>query len=162
MQRPAPRIHFSIILICSLACCGCDAPWWGSRQRQPRQQQRDRGFPTGSGNAPSSVFGTGEDKVGEVQVVELVFDVVRAEMRLGGIRHSRKVWNHVDELRVAPELAARLARNGLRVGAASADAWPAVRARPESAEARGSRQQLAAQCGLARVVGLVCVGGGAE
>ncbi len=149
---------FLLIFTCGLAFCGCDAPWWGLGQRQPRQQPRDRGIPTGSGNAPSSVFRTGEGEFGEDQVVDLVFDVVRAEMRMDAIRHSRKVWNHVDELRVAPELVARLARNGLRVGAASADAWPAIRAILDAAEAHVSREQLVAQRGLPLVLSLGVVG----
>lgn len=81
-------------------------------------------------------------------MIDLAFDVVRVDLPIAGVRHSRKIWNHVDELRVDSELIARLARNGLRIGAASPDAWPAIRAILEAAEAEVRRDQLVAQRGL--------------
>lgn len=61
---------------------------------------------------------------------------------MSSARHSRKIWNHVDELRVDPQLVARLRRNGLRVGAASADAWSAIRAIVDAGGAVVRRDQL--------------------
>lgn len=56
------------------------------------------------------------------------FDIVRVDLPVDTIRHARKVWNHVDELRLDAASIGLLVRNGLRVGAASQDAWAAWRA----------------------------------
>jgi hypothetical protein len=64
-----------------------------------------------------------------------------------GIRDARKVWNHVDELRVEPDLVARLARNGLRVGVASEGSWPAIHAVFDAGGAEVRRDQLLASPG---------------
>ncbi len=82
---------------------------------------------------------------GGVQVVYLAFDLVSAEFAADGVRHSLKVWNHVDERRIEPDVSARLARNGLRVGVASADAWPILQAIFDAAEADVQRRQVVAQ-----------------
>jgi hypothetical protein len=78
-----------------------------------------------------------------LRVVHLAFDVLRVEMPLDGDMNSRKIWNHVDELRVGNS--APLARNGLRVGAGSSGAWPAIAAILDACRARTSRDQLFAQ-----------------
>lgn len=81
---------------------------------------------------------------GGVQVVYLAFDLVSAELVVDNVRHLRKVWNHVDERRIEPDVSARLARNGLRIGVASADAWPIFRAIFDAGEADVQRRQLVA------------------
>ena len=63
-----------------------------------------------------------------LRVVQLRFDVLRVDLPAEPVRYSPKVWNHVDELRMDVDLAAHLARNGIRVGVASREAWPALRA----------------------------------
>lgn len=83
-----------------------------------------------------------------IQFVQLILEVVRAEFPVNQSRHSRKVWNHVDELRIEPELNALLSRNGLRVGVASTDAWPAISAVFDAAGAAVHSDQLAAQPGI--------------
>jgi hypothetical protein len=80
-----------------------------------------------------------------VHVVQLAFDVLRVEMPIDGVRNSRKVWNHVDELRLEADLVARLARNGLRVGAASSGSWSAIRAILEAGGARTQKDQMLPQ-----------------
>lgn len=87
---------------------------------------------------------------GGVQVVRLRFDVLQVELPIDDIRHARKIWNHVDEFRVDPELTVLLARNGLRIGAASLDAWPAIQAifQVANAEVRDSEQIIAANVPL--------------
>ena len=87
---------------------------------------------------------------GGVQVVRLRFDLLHVELPIDDIRHARKIWNHVDEFRVDPELTVLLARNGLRIGAASLDAWPAIRAIFQAANARvrDSEQIIAANLPL--------------
>ncbi len=86
--------------------------------------------------------------VANTQVVHLAFDVVRIDMPVTGIRHSRKVWNHVDELRLGTDCVARLRRNGLRLGAAQPDAWPALQSILDAAEAITRQDQLVTQPGL--------------
>jgi hypothetical protein len=94
---------------------------------------------------------------GNVQLVELVFDVVRMDFPPDEVRHARKIWNHVDELRVGAELIPQLARNGVRIGAARDDAWPAIRAVVEVAGAQARRDQLVAQRGLPLMLQLAAV-----
>ena len=102
---------------------------------------------TGADTA-SSILRKGPATSGRVRVIELVFDVAQIDLPIDGVRHSRKIWNHVDELRVDSELAMRLGRNGLRVGAGSPDAWPAIRAILEATDAQVRRDKLVAQRGL--------------
>jgi len=83
-----------------------------------------------------------------MRVVELAFDVIHAEFPVDSIRHSQKVWNHVDELRVDAGVAARLARNGLRIGAASTTNWPAIEAVFKACNVQQHQVQLFAQHGL--------------
>ena len=80
-------------------------------------------------------------------VVELHFDVMRVDLPCDSIRHSAKLWNHVDELRVEPGHSVLLGRNGIRMGVAPADAWPAIQAVLEAHGARVTRRQHAVQSG---------------
>ncbi|MEK7756868.1 MAG: hypothetical protein AAB385_06615, partial [Planctomycetota bacterium] len=82
-----------------------------------------------------------------VQVVQLAFDVLRVELPINGMRNSRKIWNHVDELRLESDLVARLARNGLRIGAGTSGSWPAIRAVLEAGGARTQKDQMLPQLG---------------
>lgn len=109
-------------------------------------------------NARSSPPGRNPTDPAGGRVIDLVFDVVRIDLPIDGVRHARKIWNHVDELRVDPEVAARLARNGLRVGAASPDAWPAIRAIIDAAGAEVRRNRLVAQPGMPLTIKLASIG----
>ncbi len=82
------------------------------------------------------------------QVVQISFKVLRIDLPADRIRHSRKIWNHVDESRVEPELTTRLVRNGLRVGAAAPGAWPAIATVLEACGARTHEDRLVAQSNL--------------
>jgi hypothetical protein len=95
----------------------------------------------------------------DVRVVDVAFDVVQVEMAIETGRHSRKIWNHVDELRGGSEVAATLARNGFRIGVASTGAWPAIRAVLDAADAEVRREQLAAQPGLPLLIHLGAIDG---
>jgi len=97
-------------------------------------------FATPSGDAR-------KDSSGRVQVVQLAFEVLRVELPIDGARNSPKVWNHVDELRLDADLVPQLARNGLRVGAASSGSWPAIRAVLEAGGARTQKDQMLPQPG---------------
>jgi hypothetical protein len=83
------------------------------------------------------------DPGASLRIVDLSFDVFRADLPVTAGRASRKIWNHVDELRSDAAVVARLARNGFRVGAAPRGSWPAIQAVLESTDARTYRNMLA-------------------
>lgn len=89
-----------------------------------------------------------------MRVVHLAFDVLRAEMPVEAEMNSLKVWNHVDPLRVGPEAASLLGRNGLRVGAGTKANWPAVQAILDAGRAKTTRDQLVAQSGAPLLIEL--------
>jgi len=79
----------------------------------------------------------------------LAFQVYRLDLPIiGESRQSLKLWNHVDELRADPERAALRFRSGLRIGAFSQSAWPAIRAILDAANARVHQEQVSAPSGL--------------
>lgn len=83
-----------------------------------------------------------------VRTVRLAFEVLRIHLPVDTVRHSRKIWNHVDELRLDTELVPRLARNGIRAGAVSPSAWPAIQTILDACEAEVRRDRWEAQGGL--------------
>jgi hypothetical protein len=83
-----------------------------------------------------------------VHVVHLAFDVLRVDMPVDSVRHSRKIWNHVDGMRIDSQAAGLMARNGLRAGAASPESWPAIQTILESAGGELSNEQLITQRNL--------------
>ncbi len=85
---------------------------------------------------------------GAIQVVDLAFDVMRVGLPVGGVRDSRKIWNHLDELRVDPDRTALLARNGFRVGVASSGVWPAIQTILDAAGASIASENLFPQRGV--------------
>lgn len=91
---------------------------------------------------------------GQVRVVSIAFDVVRIDMPMGSIQHSKKVWNHVDELRVEAGLTVRLVRNGLRIGVASSATWPTIRAVLDAAGAELGQTRAIAQANLPLTIDL--------
>lgn len=107
----------------------------------------------------ASVFVTGSGDTEQidrpvVRSIELVFDVVRADLPVQSVRHSEKLWNHVDELRPSGVAMGDLARNGLRVGVASSSSWPAFRAILASATDEIRRNEFVAQRGAPFVLSL--------
>lgn len=84
----------------------------------------------------------------QVSVVALAFDLVRVDMPMGSIQHSKKVWNHIDGLRVEAGWTARLVRNGLRIGVASSSMWPTIRAVLDAAGAELGHTRTVAQANL--------------
>lgn len=91
-------------------------------------------------------------------VVHLNFDVLRADLPIDSVRHSRKIWNHVDELRVEPSLVARLVRNGFRTGVARSGSWNAIRTILVACNARTQENQLVVQAGLPLTIVIAEVG----
>lgn len=62
---------------------------------------------------------------------------------------ARKIWNHVDEMRLKPPQVQLLARNGLRVGTATPASWPAIQTILDAGEAKITSNQLFPQRGSA-------------
>lgn len=155
MKRVLHRLAPSILLLAGcLIGVGCRSgtAWsdlwpWGSSPRESKTSPSST-WPLASvsSNAPAGASA--------LRVVDLSFDVIRAELPLTEHRDSLKIWNHVDELRVEGGRGGRLVRNGLRVGAASSNAWPAIQTVLEAAGARFRREELFPQRGLALVIAL--------
>lgn len=107
---------------------------------------------------PATTSTTKESSAGKaasgIQVVQINFDILRVDFPLESTRHSLKVWNHVDRGCLEPRTVSRLARNGLRVGVANPDAWPAVQAILSASRARVNRQEWEGQTGLPVVAAL--------
>ena len=93
----------------------------------------------------TNAAGQSKQPSGGVRIVDLAFEVRRAEIVQGDLQHSRKIWNHVDELRLGVDSTAGLARNGFRIGAASPGTWPAITAVLTAAGARVETRQLVTQ-----------------
>ncbi|MHC5111767.1 MAG: hypothetical protein ACYTHJ_18020 [Planctomycetota bacterium] len=144
--RPAGRL---ICLISALASCtGCtsDGGWIPiSRGASAAHDEPDDTAPEGGSQALQPVANTPNSDPGTWQ---LSYDVLRVELPTHAIRHSQKIWNHVDSLRINSDVAARLARNGLRVGVATSESWPAIETIIQAAEGTIAQTSLASQFGL--------------
>ena len=123
-------------------------PWGGSAGTPHEQTTRPGGANSDANDATGwSLFGRSRGSLRDsgLRVVQLGFEVVRIDLPVQSVRHSRKIWNHVDELRIEPELVARLARNGMRLGAVSREGWPAIDAILDAAGAQSSTQRMPPQ-----------------
>ncbi len=87
-----------------------------------------------------------------VHIVDLSFDVFRADLPLRDDRDSRMIWNHVDEMRADTAILARLRRNGFRIGAAPPGGWTAIQAVLEAVGARTYRSVLAPPRGVPLII----------
>ena len=141
------------LLLIGVVSWGCHslAFWSGGRgsSRTPHEEvitpdERTPGPPSGPAVAPSSAPSSAKP----IRIVDLAFEILRIELPLRGVQHSRKIWNHVDELRVDPELVARLARNGVRLGAVPQEAWPAIHTILDAGDAEVHKDQLLSPSGL--------------
>lgn len=135
-----------LLVLALIAGCESDGDDAGEMRRAAREETASV-FRTGSGD-------TEQIDRPVVRSIELVFDVVRADLPVQTIRHSEKLWNHVDELRPQGVSLGDLARNGLRVGVASASSWPAFRAILASATDDIRRNEFVAQRGAPFVLSL--------
>ena len=120
--------------------CGCLAPPNSPHDSASLTAQRAELSPLRGRSSPADA--------GSIHVVDLAFDVIRIDMPADGIRHSLKIWNHVDEMRIGAETVAQLARNGVRMGIATDEGWTAMRVIFDACEARWEQQQMIGQRGL--------------
>lgn len=140
--------HFEVIaglcLACGLGSLGCRS-WTGALWGSPASQES--ADPAVTAGAAATLF-PGDSRRDPARVVDLAFDVTQIDLPLDGVQESRKIWNHVDETRVEARLAAHLARNGLRVGAAGPSTWEPIRAILDAVGAQARRDQLVPSRGL--------------
>lgn len=94
------------------------------------------------------------DSFSNVAIVGLTFDVINVELPVHGAESSARIWKHIDESNADPSLPALLARNGVRIGVADENDWPALRAMFEQAGARTSRDQMTVQPGYPALINL--------
>jgi hypothetical protein len=118
----------------------------GCSQSRGRQRQ-EPGRLTSSSEARKLFGGRRTADVDTIVVVQMQFDVLRIEFPAEAIHHSEKTWNHVEELAGDPGRIALLRRNGFRMGTATADAWPGLRAIFEACEAKVTRGTQLVQSG---------------
>ncbi len=153
MKGHAVPYRSVLVLIGGFMAWGCTS--WSLRPARDRSPRSPHEVAARRADSPrSATVNRAAGPGGPSDVVNLAFDLLRTELPVESIRHSKKVWNHVDELRIDSALSGRLARNGLRIGAASVDAWPAIRTILDSCGARAHREQLLPQTGLPVVVEL--------
>lgn len=120
---------------------GCSGPLAGSSERDVQAPGNRLHWFEPPGSSPSR-------RSDQIVVVQMQFDVLRIELPADRIHHSEKTWNHVDELRSDPAQMALLRRNGLRMGAASPEAWAALRAIFEACQAQVFRATHTVRQGL--------------
>jgi len=139
----------AVIVLLAWARCG---PEWRWSSRFPwltkSGSASDEAMPGDPGDPFPSIQPTGKDSAEPIQVLLVEFDILRVEIPSEPVRHSQKVWNHVDELRVDPDLAGALARNGVRLGVSSSASWPALRAVFQASGARVERVRHSASSSL--------------
>ncbi|HOA73571.1 MAG TPA: hypothetical protein PL151_08245 [Phycisphaerae bacterium] len=63
-----------------------------------------------------------------IVVTTFTFDILRVRVPQGLFSESGKVWNHLESDFLPADTAKLLHRNGIRVGRANAESWPALRA----------------------------------
>jgi|CXWL01.1.fsa_nt_gi hypothetical protein len=83
------------------------------------------------------------------RIVDIAFTVMTVEFSGGNAGDARKIWNHVDEMRLKPDQVQLLARNGLRLGTASSASWPAIQTIVDAGGAKITLEQLFPQRGSA-------------
>jgi len=95
-----------------------------------------------------------------MRIVDIAFTVMNTDFAPSDAGDCRKIWNHVDEMRVGAKQSHLLARNGLRLGTASPASWPAIQTLLDAGNAKISSSQLFPQRGapLAVPVGSVAEG----
>ncbi len=144
-------VLFAALAAKVLGVAGCVAPAAGERAsgasaaNVPAQR-------TGSGKPGDVAFPAPPTRAPAMQTIDMAFDIIRADLPLDTVRHSRKLWNHLGAAGMAPQQTALLARNAVRIGVGTRDAWPAIRAIIENAAAEVRQDQLLVQRDLPLVL----------
>ncbi len=151
MQRRQVIVFFmpSIALLAGLGCA--TKSFWPFG---PSKSVHETGRATNITSDNPFLRGQDAPSSGGIRIVDIAFDVMRAELPLAGVRDSRKIWNHIDQVRVTPEQAVLLARNGLRIGATSPDSWSAIQTILDAAGGKISSETVFPQRGAALPIAL--------
>ncbi|MCB9851030.1 MAG: hypothetical protein H6817_10055 [Phycisphaerales bacterium] len=175
MQSTKYPILCSALGLMLLAGIACDEAQWG----QWDWNLGGKAQPVGEKAAPAPTPGPASDSLAApgsaftashadardgngMVVLRVHFDVLRVDIPVDAVRHSLKIWNHIDESLGDPGLTALLARNGFRVGKSSQAEWPAIRTIFEHNGARVSRVARTVQEGAPLTVPLGKVEDGAS
>jgi len=137
------RLFIAVVALVGLAGCSVQRPWGQDGRRAhelPDQTLTDESH--------YSRYSQSADRNRPDRVVRIRFDILRVDLPMDAVRHSKKIWNHIDELRPDSRLVATLARNGIRVGAAPESVWPALQTIFDSARARPSEYHQVVQGGI--------------
>ena len=156
-RPPQAFRRFCFVFTVASIAIGCRGPLLGLPGQRARHSPHETSIPSVSDVLPAEGSTISPSWTPTVELVHLAFDVLRVDLPLKSVQHSRKIWNHVDELRLEPRLLARLARNGMRVGVATSSSWPAIRTVFEACDARTQRNRMVVQNGvpLTIVVGVI-------
>ena len=150
-RKVYPNVRALTIFLGSAAmllCQGCNSDRFRLGRSAPPQPEAFR--PAVAGDRPMITESERPSELGHREnavTLQITFELLRVDLPIRGMRHSLKIWNHVDETRAGPSQTALLARNGLRMGAAPVEAWPALRALFEANDARSVRARHAVQSG---------------
>lgn len=144
------RRHIApLVCLCAWLASGCD--WRKDPDPQPMQAPATQPSLVDYAQTPLDADGPESD----VAALRLAIDVIRIELPLQeGAHQSGKLFNHVDESNADPALPALLARNGIRIGRAKRDDWPAMLAILEGARARSHRETRGLEPGHATLLRL--------
>ncbi len=157
MKRRVRVGRVLIAVVVGVADGGCSASFpWLARRVGARSPHEDRTSQTASKRSGPARRSPSWDSY---QVVRMAFEVVRIQLPMEGIRNSRKIWNHVDTMRLEPGLAERLVRNGLRVGVVSPGAWPAIQTILDACDAAVHKERTPDQNGLPLTIELGVIAG---
>ncbi|MEK6675283.1 MAG: hypothetical protein AABZ47_06460 [Planctomycetota bacterium] len=148
-RRLFPLLEGGIVFVIVGSCSGLNLFGLGKKADTPetRLGSKTTSNPRGYGSQFSIPLSK-EGRDDTVHVVQLAFLVERYDLPYKDVRHTKKIWNHVDEMRAGARRTAQMARNGLRVGVASEDSWPAIATILQASDARRKTDELVAQPGL--------------
>lgn len=148
-------VRVELILAATLAASGwgCRSSWGSSRITSDDGVHERAAQATSPSRPSSGNTGTRSYPARDaIAVVDLAFDILRVDMPVQSIRHSRKIWNHVDETHGDAGARANLARNGIRAGVVSAERWPAIRTILAAGDAELRQGRSLGQRGLPLVI----------
>ena len=138
------------LLVFGLACLACRGGQQGAPGFVPHSAPQQDPLLVAPGDASRDVSLAQVSPLdrNQPQVTRLVLEIMRVDLPVGSIRHSRKVWNHTEPLRLDAGMRGQLTRNGLAAGVATREAWPALQAIFEASAGRWQKEELLAEGGL--------------
>lgn len=151
MMRRAKQLGVGFVLAAVIVCAG-GCSWFPRLELASHEQPAEV---TDSLVAPGTLEGetsAGENESAQIASSDSIalavqFDVLRVDLPVERVRHSLKIWNHLDESLGDPVQTALLARNGFRIGVGERSVWSAIRTIFEENGARSTRATYTVQDG---------------